>query len=78
MKNQEFHAKETKDQVLPNFGICCRELRGSKLQVLKHGCAVSTLSMLYYYYCCKRIFKISAYFYRILGVLLSFAFIRTH
>ena len=28
MINQEFEAQERKYQVLPNFGICCRELRG--------------------------------------------------
>ena len=28
MKNEEFKAKETKYQALPNFRICCSELRG--------------------------------------------------
>ena len=29
--NQEFKAQGTKYQVLPNFGICCRELGGIKV-----------------------------------------------
>ena len=33
MINQEFKAKGTKYQLSPNFGICCRVLRDSKLQV---------------------------------------------
>ena len=31
MINQEFKAKGTKYHVLPNFGICCRELGGLKV-----------------------------------------------
>ena len=31
MTNQEFKAQGTKYQVLPNFGICCRELRELKV-----------------------------------------------
>ena len=31
IKNQEFKAQGTKYQVLLNFGICCRELRGPKV-----------------------------------------------
>ena len=30
MINQEFKAKGTKYQVLPNFGMCCRELGGAQ------------------------------------------------
>ena len=30
MINQEFKAQETKYQVLPNFGVCCREQEGLK------------------------------------------------
>ena len=48
MKNQELKAQETKYQVLPNFGICCKELGDSKLRVYAHACAVSALS----YKCC--------------------------
>ena len=44
MTNQEFKAHGTKYQVLPNFGICCREMGDSKLQIFAHVCAVSTLS----------------------------------
>ena len=45
MINQEFKGQGTKYQVLPNFGICCRELGGSKLRVFAHVCAVSALSV---------------------------------
>ena len=45
MINQEFKAKGTKYQVLPNFKICCRELGGSKQRVFAHACAVCTLSI---------------------------------
>ena len=31
MMNQEFKAHGTKYQVLPNFGICCKELGGIKV-----------------------------------------------
>ena len=31
MINQEFQVLGRKYQVLPNFGICCRELRGLKV-----------------------------------------------
>ena len=44
MINQEFKALERKYQALPNFGICCRKLGGSKLRVFVHACAVSALS----------------------------------
>ena len=44
MINQEFKAKGTTYQALPNFRICCRELGGSKLRVFAHACAVSALS----------------------------------
>ena len=43
--NQEFKAQGKQYQVLPNFGICCRELRGSMLGVFAHACAVSALSI---------------------------------
>ena len=33
MVNQEFEAIGRKNQMLPNLGICCRELGGSKLRV---------------------------------------------
>ena len=29
--NQEFKAQKTKYEVLPSFGICCKEPRGLKL-----------------------------------------------
>ena len=35
-----------KYQVLPYFGICCRELGGSKLRVFAHACTVFALSVL--------------------------------
>ena len=44
MINEEFKALGRKCGVLPNFGICCRELGGSKLRVFVHACAVSALS----------------------------------
>ena len=38
-----FKAQLRKYQVLPNFGICCRELEeGSKLRVFVHAYAVSS------------------------------------
>ena len=40
---QEFKVQGTKYQVLPNFGICCRELAGLKVTVFVHVCAVSAL-----------------------------------
>ena len=43
MINQEFKALRRKYQVLPNFGICCRELRGSELGVFAHASTVSAL-----------------------------------
>ena len=42
--NQEFKTQGTKYQVLQNFGICCRELGGSKLRVFAHAFAISALS----------------------------------
>ena len=45
MINQEFKALGRRCQVLLNFGICCRELVGSKLRVFGHACAVSALSV---------------------------------
>ena len=44
MLNQGLKDKGTKYQVLPNFGMCCRELGGSKLRVFAHACAVSDLA----------------------------------
>ena len=47
MINQEFKTQGRKyqDQVLPIFGICCREQGGSKLRVFSHVCAVSASSI---------------------------------
>ena len=42
--NQEFKTEGTKYQVLPNFGICCRELGALKVTIFAHECAVSALS----------------------------------
>ena len=47
MINQELKADGRKYQVLPNFGICYEEL--SKLRILVHANAVSTLSPAYEY-----------------------------
>ena len=44
MMNQELKAQRRKYEMLPNFGICCRELGDSKLRVCAHACAVSALS----------------------------------
>ena len=44
MINQEFKALGRKYGVLPDFGICCKELGGAKLRVFAHACAVSALS----------------------------------
>ena len=40
---QDFKVIGRKYQVLPNFGICCRELGGLKLKIYAHACAVSVL-----------------------------------
>ena len=42
--NQEFQVLGRKYQMLPNFGICCRELRGSNQRVFMYACADSGLS----------------------------------
>ena len=42
--NQEFKAQGTKFQLLPNFGICCRELEGLKV-VSFHACVCSFYSV---------------------------------
>ena len=44
MINQEFKAMGRKFQVLPNFGICCRELGGLKIRVLRMRAQLSALS----------------------------------
>ena len=44
MINQEFEAPGTNYQVLPNFGVSCRELRGLKVTIFVHAYAVSALS----------------------------------
>ena len=41
---QEFTTQGRKYQMLPNFGICCRELGDSKLRVFAHASAVPALS----------------------------------
>ena len=45
MMEQEFKAKGTKYQALPNFGICFRELGGLKVTSFAHARAVSALSI---------------------------------
>ena len=46
MIDEEIMALGTKHQVLPNFGICCRELGWLKVTNFVQACAVSTLSIL--------------------------------
>ena len=50
MINQEFKTQRTKFQVLPNFGVCCRELGGSKLRVFVHACMKIKLNRSSYCY----------------------------
>ena len=44
MINQEFKAQGTKYQMLPDLGICCRELRGLKLAIFR-ACVRSFFSI---------------------------------
>ena len=46
---REFKGQARKYQLLPNFGICCRERGGwgSKILVFEHACAVSALSIVH-------------------------------
>ena len=55
MVNQEFKAIDGKYKMLPNFGIGCRELGGSKLRVFAHACAVSNLSNVDHNILCKEL-----------------------
>ena len=48
--NQGFEAQRRRYQVLPRFGIWCRELMGGlKLRVFAHACAVSALSLSFHF-----------------------------
>ena len=49
MINQEFKALRRKYQVLPNFRICCKELRELKVATFARACAVSALSIVSYF-----------------------------
>ena len=42
--NQEFKIQGTKYQVLPNFGICCRQLAGLEVTSF-HACVLSFCSV---------------------------------
>ena len=44
MINQQFKVLGRQYQVLPNVGICCRELRRLKVTYFAHAFAISTLS----------------------------------
>ena len=46
MINRGFKALGRKYLVLPNFGICFRELRELKVTNFAHTCAVSALSLI--------------------------------
>ena len=46
MRNQEFKAQGRKYQVLSNFGVCCMELGGGRLKVVRfHACVRSFRSV---------------------------------
>ena len=71
MINQEFKAQGRIYQVLPNFGVCCRELGGSKLRDFAHACAVSALSCQIDYFSNSYISKILKFMKSCLNLIIS-------